>query len=190
MLRIHAILFLLLCVAIGNAQEKNEVEKRVNKKEVHEQAKEWLNDAYENKRKTKWYFQTDGDKEVFEAKLKHKKHLHSIEFDLEGNVQNIEILIDENELDKEVRKIITSYFKSNYNKFSISKIQIQYTGHGDDLEDVIDEDEFENITISYEIEFYGKSVTEDELWEGLFDAKGILLEKRVINLKATDNLDY
>lgn len=189
MLRIYSILF-LLGLAIGNAQEKNEVEKRVKKREVHEQAIEWLNDAYENNRKTKWYFQTDGEKEVFEAKLKHKKHLHSVEFDLDGNVRNIEILIDENELDKKVYKVITTYFNSKYTKYSISKIQIQYTGEGDDLEDVIDENEFENITINYEIEFYGKSSTDDELWEGLFDAEGVLIEKRIINLKTTDNLDY
>ncbi|MBZ9628623.1 hypothetical protein LB456_10730 [Psychroflexus sp. CAK57W] len=190
MLQINTILFFLLCVAIGNAQEKNEVEKRVKKGEVHERAIEWLNDAFEKKRKTKWYLQTDGEKEVFEAKLKHKNHLHSVEFDLDGNVRNVEVLIDENELEREVLKVILTYLKANYTKFSISKIQIQYTGEGENLEDVIDEDEFEDITINYEIEFYGKSDTEDELWEGLFDAKGTFLEKRVINLKATDNLDY
>lgn len=190
MLKFFTISLVIFCVSFGFSQEKNEVEKRIKKSEVHKQAKEWLSDAYEGKRKTKWYFQTDGEKEVFEAKLKHKKQLHSVEFDLDGKVQNIEILIDESELDKEISKVINRFFKTNYNKFSISKIQIQYTGKGDDLEDVIDENEFENITISYEIEYYGKSDTEDELWEGLFDAEGFLIEKRIINLKATDNLDY
>jgi hypothetical protein len=184
-----SILFLFLA-AYSFAQEKNEVERRVKKSEVAEAAKDWLKDAYENKRKTKWYFQTDGDKEVFEAKLKHRKHLHSVEFNLEGNVQNIEVLIKEKELDPEVYQNLIDDLNRNFNKFSISKLQIQYTGEPDDLEDLIDEDEFENITIHYEIEFYGKSDTEDELWEGLFDSKGKLLEKRIVKLKATDNLDY
>ncbi|SDG73166.1 hypothetical protein SAMN04488027_1062 [Psychroflexus sediminis] len=180
----------MLCFSLAFAQEKNEVEKRIKKEDVPRQAKDWLNDAYENKRKTKWYFQTDGDEKAFEAKLKHEKHLHSVEFDMNGKVRNIEVLIDKNELDEEVRKVISNYLNTSYTKFSISKIQIQYTGEGDDLEDVIDEDEFENITISYEIEFYGKTDTEDELWEALFDAEGILIKKRIVNLKATDNLDY
>lgn len=180
----------MLCFSFGFAQEKNEVEKRIKKQEVPQQAKAWLNDAYENKRKTKWYFQTDGEEKSFEAKLKYKKHLHSIEFDLDGNVRNIEVLIDENEIDKEVQKVISTYFETNFSKFSISKIQIQYTGENDNLEDVIDENEFEDITVSYEIEFYGKTDTEDELWEALFDAEGVLIKKRIVNLKATDNLDY
>lgn len=190
MSRIIITLFALFGMAFGYAQEKNEVEKRVKKSEVQEQAKKWLNDAYENKRKVKWYYQTDGKKEVFEAKLKHDKHLHSVEFSLDGYVRNIEILIDENELAPKVREVITNFLETNYTKFTISKIQIQYTGHGNDLEDIIDEDEFENITINYEIEYYGKSETEDELWEALFNDEGVLIEKRIVNLRATDNLDY
>lgn len=190
MYRINLIMLSFFFVTFGFAQEKKEVEKRIKKSEVHEDALEWLNDAYENKRKTKWYFQTDGDEEMFEAKLKHKKHLHSVEFNLEGEVQNVEVLIKEDELNKDVHQNIINYLENTYAKYSFSKIQIQYTGEGDDLEDMIDEDELEDITITYEIEYYGKSDTEDELWEGIFDEEGIFLEKRVVKIKATDNLDY
>lgn len=190
MIRSITILLVMLCFSFGFAQEKNEVEKRIKKQEVPQQAKAWLNDAYENKRKTRWYFQTDGDEEVYEAKLKHKKHLHSVEFNLEGDVQNVEVLIKEKEIDKEVHQNLINYLENNYNKYSFSKIQIKYTGEGDDLEDMIDEEEFEDITINYEIEYYGKSDSEDELWEGIFDEKGIFLSKRVVKIKNTDNLDY
>lgn len=188
--RLKLLVFTFFFAAVGFAQEKNEVEKRIKKSEVHEDAVDWLKDAYENKRKTKWYFQTDGDEEMFEAKLKHKKHLHSVEFNLEGEVQNVEVLIKEKEIDKEVHQNIINYLKNNYNKYSFSKIQKKYTGEGDDLEDMIDENEFEDITINYEIEYYGKSDSDDELWEGIFDENGIFLSKRVVKIKATDNLDY
>lgn len=190
MFKSFSILILIIPFCYCFAQEKNEVEKRIKVKDAPQEAKTWLKDAYENQRKTKWYYQTDGNEEGFEAKLKHKKHLHSVEFDTTGEVRNIEILMAEEEVNKKVMQNIHSYLKSNYNKFKISKLQIQYTGEGDDLEDIIDEDEFEDITIHYEIEFYGKSDTEDELWEGLFDAEGQLIERRKIVLKATDNLDY
>lgn len=187
----NIIMLIVFCTcSLSFSQEKNEIERRIKKKEVPETAKKWLKGAYENKRKTKWYYQTDGKKHVYEAKLKYKKHLHSVEFDTLGTVQNIEILIQENELDKDIKEAVHKYLNTNYNKFSISKIQIQYSGDEDDLEDIIDENEFKNITINYEIEYYGRSDHEDELWEGLFDEKGRLIKKRIINLKATDNLDY
>jgi len=173
-----------------SAQEKDEVEERIKKSEVHPKAIAWLKDAYEKRRKVKWYYQTDGKEEAFEAKLKHKKHLHSVEFNTDGIVQNIEVLIKEKEMDRTVFGIITDYMNTTYNKFSFSKIQIQYTGSEDDLEDVIDENEFEEISISYEIEYYGKTDTQNELWEGLFDQDGKLIVKRIVKIKNTDNLDY
>ena len=184
------LLFIIFSVTYGVAQEKNEIEKRVKKDEIPKQAKEWLKDAFEQKRRTKWYYQTDGVKEVYEAKLKQNKHLHSVEFDLKGNVENIEIKIKENEIREEAYQGIFDYFKSNYTRYSLKKIQIQYTGEADDLEDLIDENEIENLVINYEIEYYGKTDKNNTLWEGLFDSNGKLIEKRSVKLKLTDNLDY
>ena len=181
---------LVFLITTSFSQEKNELEERVKKSEVPETALEWLKDAYETKRRTKWYYQTDGEEEVFEAKLKHKKHLHSVEFDMNGVVQNIEVLLKEKEIDQDVHKVILSYLEQTYSKYSLSKMQIQYTGDPDDLEDLIDENEFEDISINYEIEYYGKTDTEDELWEGLFDQNGKLITKRIVKIKNTDNLDY
>ncbi|AFU70190.1 hypothetical protein P700755_003591 [Psychroflexus torquis ATCC 700755] len=184
------LLFIIFSVTYGVAQEKNEVEKRVKEDEIPNQAKEWLEDAFEQQRRTKWYYQTDGGKQGYEAKLKQNKHLHSVEFDMEGKVENIEIKIKEDEIKEEAYQTIFDYFKSNYIRYSLKKIQIQYTGKADDLEDLIDEDEIENLVINYEIEYYGKTDKDNTLWEGLFDANGRLIEKRSINLKLTDNLDY
>lgn len=182
---------MLFCFSVVFAQEKNEVEKRVKKKQVPQSAKAWMKDAYEKKSRVNWYFQTDGEKKVYEAKLFWKNKKHSIEFDTLGKVINIEILIDQDEIKIHAAQKIQQYFDENYNKFSIKKIQIQYTGDADDLEDIIDEDEFdEDLEIKYEIEFYGKNEDANELWEGLFDQDGKLLEKRIVNIKATDNLDY
>lgn len=190
MKKICIFILIVFCATSVFAQQKNEVEERIKKKDVHKGAIRWLNDAYEGKKKTKWYLQTENDNQMFEAKLKYKNKLHSIEFDLNGNVKDIEILVEEDELKPQIRQALTNYFEENYSKYSISKIQIQYTGDADDLEDVIDENEFEDITVNYEIEYYGKTDDEYELWEGLFDADGNLIRKRVVVIKATDNLDY
>ena len=173
------------------AQEKNEQERRIKKKEIPSVVKEWINDAYETKRKVKWFYQTDGDKKVYEAKLSYKNKKHSVEIKPNGEVVNIEIQLDLDEIHTKARQTILAYFEANYDKFNIKKIQIEYTGSNDQLEDLIDEEKLdEAIKISYEIEFYGKNKEEDELWEGLFDAAGNLLDRRKIMLKATDNLDF
>ena len=173
------------------AQVKNETEKRIKKKDVPEEVMEWFKDAYEKRKKVKWFYQTDGEKTVYEAKLMYKKQKHSVEILPNGNIVNIEVLIDFDTIEANSKNNIETYLYANYTKFSIKKVQIQYTGSNDDLEDLIDEDELNDaITINYEIEFYGKNETEDELWEGLFNSDGKLMEHRKIKLKATDNLDY
>ncbi|GGE19428.1 hypothetical protein GCM10010831_20690 [Psychroflexus salis] len=173
------------------AQVKNETEKRIKKKDVPEEVMEWFKDAYEKRKKVKWFYQTDGEKTVYEAKLMYKKQKHSVEILPNGNIVNIEVLIDFDTIEANSKNNIETYLYANYTKFSIKKVQIQYTGSNDDLEDLIDEDELnEAITINYEIEFYGKNEIVDELWEGLFNSDGKLMEHRKIKLKATDNLDY
>ncbi|MGM0634591.1 MAG: hypothetical protein ACQESK_00895 [Bacteroidota bacterium] len=182
--------FLLFGLA-GFAQEKNEVEKRIKKKEVPAAAKEWMNDAYESVKRIRWYFQTDGDKRVYEAKLRWQKKRHSIEFSLDGKIINIEIKISEDEIDTKAKRKILGYLKENYHSYSLKKIQIQYQGDNDDLEDLIDENEVdEDLEINYEIESYGRNDNDNELWEGIFDEQGNFKHKRVIIIKATDNLDY
>jgi hypothetical protein len=173
------------------AQEKNEQEKRISKKEVPAEVKSWLNDAYEVKRKVKWYYQTDGEKQVYEAKLKFKKQKHSVEIKPNGEVVNIEVEIDFDAIQIKAKQKIKNYYTAHYNKYNIKKVQIQYTGSNEDLEDLMDEDKLDDdIEINYEIVFYGKTETEDELWESLFDANGNLVLLRKIKLMATDNLDY
>lgn len=184
-------LFLILCMLHLQAQTKNEKEIRVKKSEVPKEVKHWFKDAYENQRKVKWFFQTDGEKQVYEAKLTYKGKKHSVEILPNGDVVNIEVQLALDEIQPQVKRNLEDYFNATYQRFRIKKIQIQYNGSNDDLEDLIDEDEMdEDIIIRYEIEFLGKNETENELWEGLFDDEGNLLERRKIIVKSTDNLDY
>lgn len=191
MMKISPLFFALFFFVQLTAQTKNEVERRIKKKAVPSEVKDWFNDAYENQRKVKWFYQTDGDKKVYEAKLMYKNKNHSVEIQPNGDIVNIEVQIELDEIQQEVRQKILAYFNTNYNRFSIKKIQIQYTGSNDDLEDLIDEDEMvASINVHYEIEFYGKNENENELWEGLFNDVGNLIERKKIVLKSTDNLDY
>lgn len=153
-------------------------------------AVDWLEDAYEEARRIKWYYEeTSGDRS-YEAKLDWEGHMHSVEFDTAGVIQDIEISIGFEEMPAAVRSKIFTFLDITYQKHRILKIQEQWTGAPGDLEDLIDEAEQENLTTRYEIEFYGRNEKEDEVWEGLFDAEGRLLEKRIVTLRTTDNLNF
>jgi len=183
--------FLLILLAFSlNAQKKVEKERRVDREEVPEEALEWFEDAYEDAGKVRWYFEKNNQGDSYEAKLKWKGHKHSVEFSTTGVIEDIEILITTDELPEQTRKKLLGYFDTHYKKYRIRKIQRQLNGEPDDLEDVIDEDETEDILIRYEIEFYGKTATRKELYEGLFDADGHLINRRVMKLRPTNNLIY
>lgn len=189
-LKTGIVILLLFVAASAGAQEKVEMEKRIRVDEVPLPAVEWLNDAYERARKTRWYFEETSGLQSYEAKLKWKGHLHSVEFDTAGVVQDIEITIEWQELPEKVQKNIISYLDSSFQKHRIQKIQEQWSGAPDDLEDLIDEREREDLTTRYEIYYYGKNASADEIWEGLFDAAGKILQERIVKLRPTDNLNF
>lgn len=185
------LIVIMLCVTAGvSAQQKKEIEQRVNPDEVPQHAREWLDDAYENARRIRWYYEETSGEISYEAKLKWKKHVHSVEFDTTGVIQDIEITVEWQELPEMVQRNITAFMDSTYRKHTIQKIQVQWSGAPDDLEDLIDEDEREELTTRYEIEYYGKNASHDELMEGLFDAEGRMLQERIVKLRPTDNLNF
>jgi hypothetical protein len=185
------IVVLLLFFAVrAGGQEKVEIEQRIQVGDVPLPALEWLKDAYENARKTKWYYEETTGLKSYEAKLKWKGHMHSVEFDTSGVIQDIEISVEWEELPAMVQENIMAYLDSAFTRYRVQKIQEQWTGAPDDLEDLIDEREMEDLTTRYEIYYYGKKASADEIWEGLFDADGKILQERIVKLRPTDNLNF
>ncbi|WP_158856767.1 hypothetical protein [Lunatibacter salilacus] len=185
------VVFLLLIITSVSYGQKREIERAVNSSSVPEKARTWLEDTYEGHKRVRWYFQTDGEKEVYEAKLKWQGKWHSVEFLPDGQIQNIEILIKVRDLEKEVSQNLTSYLTENYQRFKIDRLQIQYTGSSGDLEELITENEAPRLlTKKYEIEYFGREDGQNKMWEGHFDKHGNFIEKRVIELSSTDVLDF
>lgn len=183
-------LFCLLAFSNLMAQTKSEREVGVNAAEVPNAAREWMKDAYEGARKYNWFKEFSDDGQSFEAKLKWEKKWHSVKFDTLGNILDIEVETQLELLPPKVHHAITKCLDSAFTKHNIRRIQIQYVGESDALEDLIDEKEEEDITTNYEIEFFGKTEEENEMWEGLFDSQGKLLKCRKIELGNVDNLQF
>ncbi|WP_209329859.1 hypothetical protein [Lunatimonas salinarum] len=184
-------LFLLIALTSVTFGQKREIERAVPLSEVPERAKIWLSKTYQGQRKVKWYFQTDGEKQVYEAKLKWNGSWHSVEFQPNGNIQNIEILIRTRDLEEDVRKRLFAYLNSEYSGFKIDRMQIHYTGSDKALGNLISEGKVgPELNLEYEIEYIGRVNGVSSLWEGQFDSVGNLIEKRSVELSSTDVLDF
>jgi len=172
-------------------QTKVEIEKRVKTDEVPTKALEDLNEHLRNPPKVKWFYQEDGDKKVYEAKFKRDDNKYSVEFNTQGEIYNIEVIIKIKDIDNKVLTKIKSELKQSFEDYKIRKIQREYLGDDDDLFEIISEQEIDDdLAIRYEIEVNAKIDNKRQLYEMLHDTKGKLISQRKVKLKSTDILDY
>jgi hypothetical protein len=183
-------IFLFSSTLIFAQNEKIEAEHRVKSTDVPIKSIEWLSRSFLNTRKVKWYQETTSGIKSFEAKFKLNRKKYSVEFSETGLIEDVEI---KRELD-----LIEEPYLSNlkdafglFEKFKLSKIQEQWTSDvSEKLSLAIRENNSDLITIRFEVEFTAIIDGSYSLWEGLFDQNGIMLSKREVKLRATDNLDY
>ncbi|WP_297336305.1 hypothetical protein [Algoriphagus sp.] len=184
-----SILLPLICFSQENIKIEREV--GIKERQVPGAAVDWLYDAFEKVKKPNWFQEFYQDGFSYEAKFKMGGNYYSVEFDSLGIIEDVEVELELEELDRMVQDKLKSYFSENYQVYKINKIQIQYTGKKGDLEDFFDENEKEGITVRYEIEYRGKESNKvDEIWEGTFTADGVLLTRRKIDIRITDNLIF
>lgn len=173
------------------AQDKFEREKRVKASSVPAKARDWLDDTFESVKSPRWYQEISESGYSYEAKFQWRGHYYSVEFDPAGRIQDVEVELPFEELPAETGRAIAAYFSSNYRSHDIKRIQIQYTGSAEDLEDFVDEDENAGLTVRYEIEYTGAdSDAPSSYWEGLFDDAGTLIRRRKVIMPPTENLIY
>lgn len=188
---IYILLFFGVITGPLVAQNKIEREFGIKEKEVPKEASDWLYDAFETTKRPKWYKELSESGFSYEAKFKHEGKFHSVEFDSLGRVEDVEIELKVGELSKEAQSGLNTYFSGAYKNSDLKRIQIQYSGEPNDLEDFFDENMLEGILIHYEIEYIGLDEFGDsQLWEGLFSDGGLLLSKRKIILSPSENLIF
>lgn len=123
----YKVLITLLCInSLCYGQIKNEKEFRILLPEFPKPAQNILVFIPEKAKRIRYYKETDVEKESFEAKFKYQKHWYSVEFDANGNLEDVEVLIKEKQIKKTIKNTIITYLKTNSDKFKIIKIQEQY----------------------------------------------------------------
>jgi len=182
------ILFLYSGACLG--QTKMEYEKKVDEAEIPVRAKQDLYNCFEEEVKVKWFFQKDGKKKVYEAKFNYKNSSYSVEFDLDGDIENVEVLLTENDMDPNILKNITTSIEKEFTDFKILKIQEEFIGDEEELFAIIRGELVDDIDINYEIEVNAKQKKRRNLYEVILDRDFKVLSKRKVKLQSTDILDY
>jgi hypothetical protein len=188
-MRTFLILILLLPAAhYGFTQNKYEKEIRVKDKDVPIEALRFV-DTLAFTKKVKWFKEIGLDKNSYEAKTKKEGRWYSIEFSADGTFEDIEIVIDSEEIPDEIQKKIFTYLNEKYDKYTIEKIQIQYSG-SHTLNYFLNRGPVVDLKIQYEIVLSSKLDGSFVMFEALFDADGAFLNSARIVLDRLDNIEY
>ncbi len=140
--------------------------------------------------KAKWYMEEGLNQKSIEAKVKHRKQLYSIEFDLSGAIQDIEVGIRRDEVDASALPAIEAAFSKDFDRHKITKIQRQYSGAENALLRLMRGGGEENTTTRYEIIVRGRKAGRTDFYEYTFSAQGEFLRRSMIVLRNADNLEF
>ncbi|MCB0629166.1 MAG: hypothetical protein R2824_18705 [Saprospiraceae bacterium] len=184
------LLFFVLLISYEVSAQKYEREYRIQEMQVPEQALQFVRESGFD-RKIRWYAEEGWQRHSIEAKTRFNKHRYSIEFDTTGRLEDIEIVIDRRKLPAATRQAILSKFASDFEKFKIIKIQIQYSGDPVALRQLTAKPfDTQNVIVKYELIVKGRTSGKAHWYEYLFTDKGVAEHRTVSLFRNTDNLEY
>lgn len=175
MKRYSPIIILFLIGSILNAQNKYEREYRIRKSQFPTTALALIDETLKDARRIKFYKETDSAKISYEAKFKKDRLWYSVEFNEEGTLEDIEILIKEVDIPSETMEQIRNYLKESFTKYRIKRIQQQYPTSKKEPNEKTIKNAFQNLIlpiINYEIIIAGKKEKGYYDYELLFGSDG------------------
>lgn len=174
------VLFLLIA-PLGMAQNKYEREFRIRKSQFPAKAYDLIQDKISDAKRLRYYKEIDSTKISFEAKFKKDRLWYSVEFDEQGALEDIEILIKPVDIPADVLAKIQRYLDREYTKYKIKRLQQQYRATPQVSVEKTIKDAFQNLmlpSLNYELIVAGKQDRSYLQFEILFDAQGNFLNKR------------
>lgn len=172
---------------------KQEFEKSIKPTEAPDRVRVFMDFFFPEVKKPRYYHESDGEAHFYEVKFKWREMPLSVEFFPNGQLMDIENLIDFDELADSVRQEIEAYFQSEYQRYHFNRVQIQYSGPAAiNVIEGIMLDDFSRLTLRYEIEAEVSNPTDHAFgtYEFLFNHNGKLLQKRPILKRSSDNVTY
>ena len=172
------------------SQTKDEREFRVEKENFPTNAQSVLKELPNSAKRLKLYKETDGEKVSYEAKFKFKKNRYSLEFDTNGVIEDIEMIVNKKSIPIEIIEI---HFKSNYIRFKIIKIQTQYinTDSKNDKDFMIGVlNGYKGQKVNFEIIAEVKTESNRNVMEFLFTENGKFLNSRILKPTSYEHIMY
>ncbi|WP_297762503.1 hypothetical protein [uncultured Muriicola sp.] len=189
------ILFILICSCCiqGVAQAKYEREHRIKKSQFPEEAHALLANEITKVKRLRFYKETDSAKTRFEAKFKKDRLHYSMEFDSDGILEDVEILIKEIDIPNDTFTSIESYLNQSYSKYHIRKIQQLYpVKNREEVKKTLKE-AFQNLllpSVNYKLLVSCKTEDGKMDFEFLFDSAGTFKKKRALLPPNYDHVLY
>jgi len=189
----HLLLLFIYILPIFALAQDNKIEKedRIKLEEMPESVSLFLKENLpENIKKVRYYYETDGQKKSYEAKFKYERYNFSVEFNKDGNLEDVEITAKKNELIKLVYGNIEAHLEQNHERYRIEKIQAQYLSKDGDAKNTF----YRSLNFrklqpdNYELIVATKEKGKLEKFEILFDEMGIFKEQRKIIRNSYDYL--
>jgi hypothetical protein len=161
----------------AQSEQKLEQEEKIAAVLFPKNAAKTVNEIGYARKKVTYYRETDGDKISYEAKLKYQDRKYSIEFDLNGVLEDVEIDFRKRKIPVNVRAKINKILDTVARKYRIEKVQEQYVA-GDQSATQIKErialKDFDN----FEIVVAFKDKRKIYRKEYLFDKNGSFISQR------------
>jgi hypothetical protein len=175
------------------SQTKNEKEERITESEFPEAAITVVNNLPDDCKRLKFYKETDGEKQSFEVKFKHKRKRYSLEFSEDGVIEDLEVLAKFKTINEEKKSKIEDYFKSRFNKYKLIKVQKQFV-YNEKLDaltfanDILDNTSTE--APNFEIIAEVKTEKKRDIREFTFDESGTFVNFRILNPTSYEHVLY
>lgn len=181
-------LILSMVPKLTSAQQKIEREYAIKPAQVAEQALKFVNQAFDGQR-IRWYAEESQKGKSIEAKVKQDGTIYSIEFDEQGNLQDIETLIKFRSLPEKLQQAIMNTLDADFTRIKIYKVQRQWTGADATLQQLLaNKKPIEKYTTRYELVIRGNKDKSTSDYEVLVDDEGTLISKSKIIQKDTPHL--
>ena len=181
-MRYNFLFTFIFIVSAVTAQNKQEREYRILKSQFPEKALAQIQEKLEGVKRLRFYKDIDIKKNSYEAKFKKDRIWYSIEFNEDGVLEDIELLIKPIDIPEDTFLNITSYFETNFTKYRIQKIQQQYVSSSEEAIETTIKNAFQNLllpTINYEFVIVAKKEKGYQQYEILFDAEGTFKNLRM-----------
>ena len=184
-MRPTVLLLILLSTSGLSAQDKVERERRIDASDVPAAARAFVDGAAA--KRLRWYREEGSDGTSIEAKFRADGRWHSVEFDPDGGLQDIEVERPVRDLPGDVEPSVRTRLDTTFRRWSIRKWQERFTGPWTRWPDLTAASIHPS---AHELVVRGRSDDGWGLYEVVFGPEGRLVSTRRIVLQSTDHLEF